>query len=71
MSPVSPVFRTVLTVRIGLKAQWEWEHPFHYILTFDIKEIVWYTLSSLMVIIKHAFETGQIYNITYVKMMRP
>ena len=29
MSPVSPVFHTVVTVRIGLKTQSEWEHPFH------------------------------------------
>ena len=26
-SPVSPVFHIVVTVRIGLKTQLEWEHP--------------------------------------------
>ena len=29
MSPASPVFHTVVTVRIGLKTQLEWEHPFN------------------------------------------
>ena len=28
MSPVSPVFHTVVTVSIGLKICSEWEHPF-------------------------------------------
>ena len=28
-SPVSQVFHTVVTVRIHLKTQLEWEHPFH------------------------------------------
>ena len=32
MSPVSPVFYTVVTVRNGLKAQLEWEHSFHNII---------------------------------------
>ena len=31
MSPVSPQFHTEVTVRIGLKTQLEWEHPFHKI----------------------------------------
>ena len=31
LSPVSPVFHTVVTVRIGLKTHLEWEHPFHNI----------------------------------------
>ena len=31
MSPVSPVFHTVVTVRISLKTQLEWEHPFRRI----------------------------------------
>ena len=31
MSPVSLVFQTVVTVRIGLKTQLEWEPPFHNI----------------------------------------
>ena len=31
MSPVSPVFHTAVTVRISLKIQLEWEHPFHII----------------------------------------
>ena len=29
MPPVSSVFQTVEAVRIGLKTQLEWEHPFH------------------------------------------
>ena len=28
MSPVSPVFLTVVRVRIGIKTRLEWEHPF-------------------------------------------
>ena len=31
MSPVSPVFQTVVTAAIGLKTQLEWEHPLHRI----------------------------------------
>ena len=31
MPPVSPVFHTEVTVRIGIKTQLEWEHPFHKI----------------------------------------
>ena len=31
MSPISPVFHTVVTVRIGLKTQLEWENPFYNI----------------------------------------
>ena len=31
MSPGSPVFHSVVTVRIGLKTQLECEHPFHRI----------------------------------------
>ena len=32
LSPVSPVFHNLATVRIGLtKTQLEWEHPFHKI----------------------------------------
>ena len=31
MSPVSPVFYAAVSVRIGLKTQFEWEHPFHNI----------------------------------------
>ena len=39
MPPVSPVFLTVVTVRIGLKTELEWEHPFrkiknYYLLNF-------------------------------------
>ena len=33
MSPVSPVFLTVVPVQIGLKTQLEWEHPFHRIIS--------------------------------------
>ena len=29
LSPVSPVFHTVVTVRIHLKTQLEWEQSFH------------------------------------------
>ena len=36
MSPVSPVFYTVVTVRIGLKTQLEWEHPFYNICKLSI-----------------------------------
>ena len=32
MSPVSLVYYTVETVKIGLKTQLEWEHPFHRII---------------------------------------
>ena len=32
MSSVSPVFHTTVIVRIGLKTQLEWEHPFHNII---------------------------------------
>ena len=32
MSPVSPVYYTVETVKIGLKTQLEWENPFHRII---------------------------------------
>ena len=32
MSPVSPVFHTAVKVRIGLKTQLDWRHPFHIIL---------------------------------------
>ena len=31
MSPVSPVFHTLVTLKIGLKTQLEWEHQFHQI----------------------------------------
>ena len=30
-STVSPLFHPVVTLRIGLKTQLEWEHPFHKI----------------------------------------
>ena len=36
MSPVSPVFHNVVTVRIGLKTQLEWEHPFHIIRCYKV-----------------------------------
>ena len=31
MSPVSPVLHAVVTVRVGLKTELEWEHPFYRI----------------------------------------
>ena len=37
MSPVSPLFYTVVTVRIGVKTQLEWEHPFHNVLLIKAK----------------------------------
>ena len=36
MSPVSPVFHTVVTVIIGIKTQLEWEHPFHNIRCYKV-----------------------------------
>ena len=36
MSPVSPVFHTVVTVRIGLKTQLELEHQQHQLSSFEI-----------------------------------
>ena len=34
MSQVSPVFHSVVTVKIGLKTQLEWEHPFPKITVY-------------------------------------
>ena len=42
MLPVSPVFHTEVTVRIGLKTQLEWEHPYHKIrchLTSELRTV--------------------------------
>ena len=36
MSPVSPVFQTVVTVSIGLKTCSEWEHPFYLQRSFPV-----------------------------------
>ena len=35
--PISQVFHTVVTVRIGLKTQLEWEHSFNKITYMDSK----------------------------------
>ena len=40
MSPVSPVFRTVVTVSIALKTQLEWKHPFQRQTYLKLRSIV-------------------------------
>ena len=39
-SPVSPVFHTVVTVRIGLKTKLEWEHPFQNINNLTLCRVI-------------------------------